>query len=132
MCGAPATEVHHVARHVEADELLVSLCSTCHRAITQAEAARARAARRIGSVLRNAALADQTPQRDERAARLRLVTNDAPLAGLVAQDQGGASPGGGVRRAARTAGANARRFERLWSDGDLGRRPAGSRNGTAI
>ena len=42
-CGAPATEVHHLERGVEADELLVALCAPCHRAITSAQAATARA-----------------------------------------------------------------------------------------
>ena len=46
LCGADACEVHHTIPGVEADELLVSLCSGCHAAITQAQAIAGRAAQR--------------------------------------------------------------------------------------
>lgn len=41
-CGAPATEVDHITRGVEADWNLRSLCARCHRAKTLAEAQAAR------------------------------------------------------------------------------------------
>ena len=90
-CGAPASEVHHVARHVEADELLVALCSPCHERITQIEAQRARAARRIGEVLSGRAATAISEQSAERARALRLVTLSAPL-GSVGARMGGGRP----------------------------------------
>ncbi len=42
-CGHLANEVHHVEPGNEAEDMLVSLCSTCHLAITLAQAAAARA-----------------------------------------------------------------------------------------
>lgn len=41
-CGAPAAEVHHSQPGVEADELLLSLCASCHAAVTRQQAAEAR------------------------------------------------------------------------------------------
>ena len=41
-CGAPATEVHHAVPGCEESWSLLALCATCHRAITQAQAADAR------------------------------------------------------------------------------------------
>jgi hypothetical protein len=81
--------VHHVARHVEADELLVSLCSGCHERFTQAEAAKARAIRRLGAVLSGTAIAPISAQRAERARALRLVTTSAPLGSVGARMGGG-------------------------------------------
>lgn len=41
-CGAPATEVDHIVRGIEDDGNLRALCTPCHRAKTQDEAAEAR------------------------------------------------------------------------------------------
>jgi 5-methylcytosine-specific restriction endonuclease McrA len=41
-CAAPATEVHHAVEGREDDASLVSLCSSCHAAITAAQAQEAR------------------------------------------------------------------------------------------
>jgi 5-methylcytosine-specific restriction endonuclease McrA len=41
-CGQRATEVHHTVPGVEADELLVSLCTPCHAVISAEQAAEAR------------------------------------------------------------------------------------------
>ncbi|HZW75121.1 MAG TPA: HNH endonuclease signature motif containing protein [Caldimonas sp.] len=42
ICGGRATEVHHTRPGVETDDSLWSLCSACHRTITQMQAGRAR------------------------------------------------------------------------------------------
>jgi 5-methylcytosine-specific restriction endonuclease McrA len=41
-CGAPTTEVHHLEPGNDADWALRGLCSDCHRAVTQHQAAAAR------------------------------------------------------------------------------------------
>jgi 5-methylcytosine-specific restriction endonuclease McrA len=45
-CGAPATEVHHTQPGREDDASLVSLCHSCHLAVTLRQARAARNAQR--------------------------------------------------------------------------------------
>jgi 5-methylcytosine-specific restriction enzyme A len=92
-CGAPASEVHHTRRGIEADEFLVSLCERCHERITQIEAARARAARRLAALLTGTAIAPISAQNAERARALRLAATSAPL-GSVGPKVGGGRPRG--------------------------------------
>jgi hypothetical protein len=80
-CPAPAAEVHHIRPGVEADHLLVSLCSAHHLRVTEAQAALARGA--TPPAVPGWLLGQPSPPPSAAGDRLRAVTDLAAVTGAA-------------------------------------------------